>query len=72
MYADFGHNFVFFLTLGNTESLKKLSILRPSDSLFSFSNIFCVFYMFAIQFIGQIGVILLMSNFPIGFWINYY
>jgi hypothetical protein len=70
LYYDLGNNFLFFLTLGYTSTLKKLSTLIPSDSLFSLSNILCVFIMFIIQMIGQISVLFIMK-YPFNSQINY-
>jgi magnesium-transporting ATPase (P-type) len=64
LYWDLGCNFFFFLTIGYTASSENLSKLRPSDSLFSVSNIICVLVMFIIQLIGQFSVIFVLSNQP--------
>lgn len=72
LYWDVACNFFFFLTIGYTDSTEELSVLRPSDSLFSVSNIVCVLVMFIIQLVGQISTIILMSNEPFSTMIDYY
>lgn len=62
LYWDLACNFFFFLTIGYTASSEHLSTLRPSDSLFSVSNIVCVLVMFIIQLVGQLSVIIIMAN----------
>jgi magnesium-transporting ATPase (P-type) len=71
LYWDLGCNFFFFLTIGYTASSENLSKLRPSDSLFSVSNIICVLVMFIIQLVGQISVIIVMANQPFYDILNY-
>lgn len=72
LYWDVACNFFFFLTIGYTDSTDELSNLRPSDSLFSVSNISCVLVMFIIQLVGQISVIIIMSNDPFATITNYF
>ena len=62
LYWDVACNFFFFLTIGYTSSADTLSVLRPSDSLFSVSNVICVLVMFIIQLVGQLSVIIVMAN----------
>lgn len=62
LYWDVACNFFFFLTIGYTGSAETLSTLRPSDSLFSLSNVICVLVMFIIQLVGQLSVIIVMAN----------
>jgi cation-transporting ATPase 13A2 len=62
LYWDLAGNFFFFLTFGNTGTLSKLSRHVPNNSLFCLSNIFQVIFMFVIQLIGQICMILALSG----------
>ena len=62
LYWDLGGNFFFFLTFGYTGTVQKLSKERPNNSLFSITNVFQVIFMFAIQLIGQIMMIIAISG----------
>ena len=62
LYWDLAGNFFFFLTFGYTGTVRKLSRDRPSSSLFSITNIFQVIFMFVIQLIGQIIMIIAISG----------
>lgn len=62
LYWDLGCNFFFFLTIGYTPCATTLSVLRPNDRLFSFSNMFCVLVAFLIQMAGQFLVIILLAG----------
>lgn len=62
LYWDLAGNFFFFLTFGYTGTVKNLSKHIPSSSLFSFTNIFQIVIMFAIQIIGQISMILALGG----------
>jgi magnesium-transporting ATPase (P-type) len=72
LYWDVGCNFFFFLTIGYTASSNRLSKLRPSDTLFSFSNLTCVICMFLIQLMGQFLVIIVMNHTSFGSIIDFY
>lgn len=62
LYWDLAGNFFFFLTFGYTGTVKTLSRHIPNNSLFCFTNIFQVIFMFVIQLIGQICMILTLSG----------
>lgn len=62
LYWDLGGNFFFFLTFGYTGTVEKLSKHIPNNSLFCLTNIFQVIFMFAIQLVGQISMILALSG----------
>ena len=62
LYWDLAGNFFFFLTFGYTGTASKLSRHLPNNSLFCLSNIFQVVFMFVIQLIGQICMILALSG----------
>ena len=62
LFWDLGGNFFFFLTFGYTGTVDKLSKLRPNSSLFSLTNVFQVVFMFGIQVLGQISMILALSG----------
>jgi len=62
MYWDIGCNFFFILFVGYTATADKLSIERPSNSLFCFSNLFQVMFSFALNVIGQICMVLALSG----------
>ena len=65
LYWDMFGNFFFFLTFGYTGTVAFLNKNIPPMSLFSFSNLFQIIFMFAIQIIGQISMILVMNG-PLG------
>jgi hypothetical protein len=62
LYWDLAGNFFFFLTFGYTGTVQKLSKERPNSSLFCVTNIFQVIFMFAVQLIGQIVMILALTG----------
>jgi len=62
LYWDVGCNFFFFLTIGYTGTVVALNKHIPNSSLFSVTNVFQVLFMFAIQVIGQISMILALSR----------
>jgi cation-transporting ATPase 13A2 len=57
VYWDFVSNFLLLLTYGYISTADKLTKEKPLNSLFSFSNIFQILCMVAIQLIGQIVAI---------------
>ena len=62
LYWDLAGNFFFFLTFGYTGTVKTLTRHIPSSTLFSFSNLFQVVFMFVIQLIGQISMVLALGG----------
>jgi cation-transporting ATPase 13A2 len=62
LYWDLAGNFFFFLTFGYTGTVPSLSRHLPNSSLFSITNIFQVVFMFVIQLIGQISMILALNG----------
>ena len=62
LYWDLGGNFFFFLTFGYTATADKLNKHIPNNSLFCFTNIFQVVFMFGIQLIGQICMMLALGG----------
>ena len=62
LYWDLAGNFFFFLTFGYTGTVKRLTKYIPNDSLFCLTNIFQVLFMFGIQLIGQICMVLAISG----------
>lgn len=62
LYWDLGGNFFFFLTFGYTGTVKTLSKHVPNNSLFCLTNVFQVVFMFIIQLIGQISMILALGG----------
>lgn len=62
LYWDICGNFFFFLTFGYTGTVKFLNKHVPPMSLFSFSNLFQVIFMFGIQLIGQISMIIALNG----------
>lgn len=62
LYWDLCGNFFFFLTFGYTGTVKKLTRHIPNNSLFCVTNIFQVIFLFGIQLIGQISMILAMNG----------
>lgn len=52
MYWDMGCNFFFIILVGYTATADNLSIERPSNSLFCFSNLFQVLFAFILVVIG--------------------
>lgn len=72
LYWDLFCNFFFFLTLGFTPPARRLSVLRPSDSLFSVGNLTSVLLLFGIQMFGQFLVIILMSKSKFATILNYW
>ena len=62
LYWDLAGNFFFFLTFGYTGTVKTLSRHIPNNSLFCVTNIFQVVFMFVIQLIGQICMLLALSG----------
>lgn len=61
LYWD-GCNFLFFLTIAYTGTIEKINKHIPSISLFSITNIFQVLFIFVIQLLGQICMILALSG----------
>jgi hypothetical protein len=70
LYWDLAGNFFFFLTFGYTSTVSRLNKDRPSSSLFSITNIFQVVFMFVIQLVGQIIMIVAVSG-PFADDVNY-
>jgi hypothetical protein len=62
LYWDLAGNFFFFLTFGYTKTNKRLNKYVPNDSLFCLTNIVQLVFMFAIQLIGQICVVLALHG----------
>lgn len=62
LYWDLAGNFFFFLTFGYTGTVKTLSRHIPNNSLFCVTNVFQVIFMFAIQLVGQICMLLALSG----------
>ena len=62
LYWDLAGNFFFFLTFGYTATVKRLTKHIPNDSLFCLTNIFQVIFMFGIQLIGQICMVLAIAG----------
>ena len=62
LYWDVAGNLFFFLTFGFTGTVKKLSKHIPNDSLFCLTNIFQVLFMFGIQIIGQICMVVALHG----------
>ena len=62
MYWDLACNFTFIILVGYTETADKLSIARPSNSLFCFSNLFQVVFAFVLVLVGDITMILALSG----------
>lgn len=62
LYWDLGLNFFFVLFIGYTNTADRLSIDKPSSSLFCISNLIQVIVAFVIQLIGQIFMIVAYSN----------
>jgi hypothetical protein len=62
LYWDIACNFFFFLTIGYTGTVEKINKHIPHISLFSLTNVFQVLFMFGIQLLGQICMILALSG----------
>ncbi len=62
MYWDLACNFFFIIFVGFTATADKLSIQRPSNSLFCFSNLFEVLFSFCFVVLGQISMIFALSG----------
>ena len=62
LYWDLGGNFFFFLTFGYTGTVPFLSRHVPNSSLFCLTNIVQVVFMFVIQLVGQICMILTLNG----------
>ena len=62
LFWDIFCNFFFFLTFGYTKTADRLSKAIPNSSLFSLSNLFQIVTMFVIQLIGQIIMIVGISQ----------
>ena len=63
LYWDIFCNFLFFLTIGYTRTVTKLSTQIPNGSLFTASNITQVLIMFGFQLAGQILMIAGVTRF---------
>lgn len=55
-------NFFLILFIGYTKTSDKLSIEKPRNSLFSFTNLLQMMIMFGIQFAGQIVSIIIFME----------
>jgi cation-transporting P-type ATPase 13A2 len=62
MYWDLACNLLFIIFIGYTDTADRLSVARPSNSLFCFSNLFQVLFAFVLVVIGQISMILSLSG----------
>jgi hypothetical protein len=62
LYWDIFCNFFFIVVIGYTATEDKLSIEKPNNSLFCFTNLAQVMIVFAIQVLGQISMILTLSG----------
>jgi hypothetical protein len=71
MYWDLAGNFFFFLTFGYTATIKTLNKFIPKNSLFSYSNILQLLFMFIVQLSGQILMVVAISG-TFANYINYY
>ena len=59
LYWDLILNFFFILFVGYTATAKDLSIERPRSSLFSFTNLMQMLFVFSSQVAGQIAIIVI-------------
>lgn len=62
LYWDIFCNFFFIVVIGYTATEDKLSIDKPNNSLFCFTNLAQVMIVFGIQVLGQISMILTLSG----------
>jgi hypothetical protein len=62
LYWDIVCNFFFIVVIGYTSTEDKLSVDKPNNSLFCFTNLAQVMIVFAIQVLGQISMILALSG----------
>lgn len=62
LYWDLCMNFFLILFIGYTKTSDKLSIEKPRNSLFSFTNLLQMMIMFGIQFAGQIVSIIIFME----------
>lgn len=58
LYWDIACNFFFILLIGYTATANRLSVEKPSNSLFCFSNLFAVLFAFILVVIGQASMVL--------------
>ena len=62
VYWDIAGNFILLLTYGNIGTADKLTKKKPSNSLFSFSNVWQLFSMLFIQLIGLVVCIYMVMQ----------
>ncbi len=62
LYWDIFCNFFFIVVIGYTATEEKLSIEKPNNSLFCFTNLAQMIIVFGIQALGQISMILALSE----------
>jgi len=62
LYWDICLNFFLILFIGYTGTADKLSIEKPRNSLFSFTNIMQIIVMFLLQFAGQICSVIIFRE----------
>lgn len=62
LYWDVCMNFLLILFIGYTSTADKLSIQKPRNSLFSFTNLLQIIFMFLVQFGCQFAVLYAYKN----------
>ncbi len=62
VYWDLAGNFILLFSYGNIETADKLTKEKPSNSLFSFSNLWQLFSMLFLQFLGQLVCIYMVMQ----------
>lgn len=62
LYWDIFCNFFFIVVIGYTATSDKLSIEKPNNSLFCFTNLIQIMIVFGLQVLGQIMMILSLSG----------
>jgi cation-transporting ATPase 13A3/4/5 len=62
LYWDLCLNFLFIIFVGYTGTADSLSIEKPRNSLFSFTNLFQMIITFGLQICGQIIMIVVFEK----------
>lgn len=62
MFWDLACNFFFIVLVGYTPTAHKLSVQRPSRSLFCLSNLFQVLFAFSVVVAGQLYMIIALRT----------
>jgi magnesium-transporting ATPase (P-type) len=62
LYINVFHNFVFFLSIGYSDTPDILTSARPSESIFGVSNLVGVFISVIIQLLGHLTILYSMQN----------